>query len=96
MFREGDFVTLTPDAVSSYGFGNTVFRVTHVATRYMKSQEFFSSGQPKGYHPGFDPNSGKALFELQAIDGREFNNSVYEWELRLATDDDFRLNGIHD
>jgi hypothetical protein len=78
---------MSPDALANYGdrWQGIVFKVTHVSTAYMPSGEFFSRGQPQGYHPGFDPEGGSALYDL-AIEatGEQMDNSFYDWELESA------------
>jgi hypothetical protein len=86
-FRVGSRVVMSPDALANYGdrWQGIVFKVTHVSTAYMPSGEFFSRGQPQGYHPGFDPEGGSALYDL-AIEatGEQMDNSFYDWELESA------------
>lgn len=72
---------LTSEALENYGdkFAEKVFTVCHVATGYMKAEDFFARGRPDGFHPGFDGSSGSALYDA---DGLYF--SVYEWEMQPA------------
>ena len=86
-FRVGSRVVMTPDAIDNYGanWQGIVFKVTHVSTAYMPADEFFSKGKPEGYHPGFDPEAGSALYDI-AIEGtgEGLDNSFYDWELAPA------------
>jgi hypothetical protein len=54
--------------------------VTHVSTRYMPAKDFFASGRPEGYHPGFD-DCGAALYDLKRATGEAIECSLYDWEL---------------
>ena len=81
MFRVGSRVVMSEDALANYGrqYEGRVFRVSHVATKYMPAEEFFARGRPSGYHPGFNEGSGDALYDLDGL-----NSSLYGWELEPA------------
>lgn len=85
-FRVGDRVKMSPDALENYGedYRDYVFTVVHVATKYMPSQEFFAKGAPQGYHPGFDPEGGSAIYDLNFDNGQSLPHSLYDWELEPA------------
>jgi hypothetical protein len=57
--------------------------ITYVSTEYMPSEQFFNSGRPEGYHPGFD-DCGFALYDLELLDGTQVPCSLYDWELEAA------------
>ena len=75
----GDKVKMTADALENYGekYAGDTFTVTHVSTRYMPADEFFSKGKPAGYHPGYDESAGCALYDLRGL-----GFSLYEWEVK--------------
>lgn len=89
-FRVGSRVVMNEDALANYGerWQGIVFTVTAVSTAYMPADEFFAKGRPAGYHPGFDPEAGSALYDL-AIEGtgEHMDNSFYDWELEPALPD---------
>lgn len=74
----GDKFRLSDNAVENYGekFRGKLFTVSHVATKYMPASEFYSRGNPEGFHPGYDGDSGEPLY-----DAKELNFSVYGWEI---------------
>ena len=80
-FRVGSLVVMSDDALENYGqqHRGKVFKVESVSTKYMPSGEFFAKGKPAGYHPGFDPEAGCALYDLEG-----FGSSLYDWELEDA------------
>jgi hypothetical protein len=57
--------------------------VTHVANKYMPAKDFFASGKPEGYHPGYDEGvSPEKLYDLKRADNNEdLPMSLYDWEL---------------
>jgi len=77
-FHVGSRVRMSEDAIQNYGekYRDMSFVVTHVATKYMPAKEFFASGNPQNYHPGFDESSDCALYDLNGL-----NMSLYDWEL---------------
>lgn len=79
-FRVGSRVMMSEDALENYGerYRGKVFVVESVATKYMPAAQFFASGKPEGYHPGFD-DVGSALYDLEGL-----NMSLYDWELKPA------------
>lgn len=86
-FRVGSRVVMNEDALDNYGkrWQGIVFVVTDVSTKYMPSSEFFSRGRPTGYHPGFDPEGGSALYSLKIEATNEpLGNDLYDWELEPA------------
>jgi hypothetical protein len=80
-YRVGSDVVLSEDALENYGekYRDKVFKVKHVATKYMPAARFFAEGQPSGYHPGYDDagEPGRALYDLEGL-----NFSVYDWEVQ--------------
>lgn len=85
MFKLGDRVQMSDDALDNYGekYRGKTLIVTHVATKYMPATEFFAKGQPAGYHPGFD-DAGGALYDLRFPDDKPLPMSLYDWELKSA------------
>jgi len=86
-FRVGDRVQMSDDALANYGerWRGVALVITHVSTAYMPSSEFFSRGKPQGYHPGYDPESGSALYDFNVEStGRPGTVSLYDWELEPA------------
>jgi hypothetical protein len=77
--KTGDSITMTNNALDNYGqkYAGKLFRITHVATRYMPAKEFYDNGRPTGFHPGFDESAGYALYDLDGL-----NFSLYEWEVK--------------
>lgn len=83
----GRHVVMNEDAIANYGerWRGVVLEVTHSATRHMPAKEFYSRGEPDGYHPGFDGSSGSPLHDLRRIDtGERLDISLYDWELAAA------------
>ncbi|MFA5217119.1 hypothetical protein [Sulfuricurvum sp.] len=75
----GNTVFMNEDALENYGNGykDKPLTITHIATKYMPSKQFFAEGKPKGYHPGYDESvSPMALYDFEEL---EF--SLYEWEI---------------
>lgn len=86
MFTKGILVKLTSEAQENEcyaSFAGETLRITHVATRYMPSKDFYAKGRPEGYHPGYDP-SGGPLYDLETVNGKPVPCSLYQWELRRA------------
>jgi hypothetical protein len=85
---KGSIVRLTADAKENYSehaWINQPLRITHVATRYMPSKEFFARGKPDGYHPLYDTGvTPQPLYDLETLDGEDIPCSLYGWELRSA------------
>lgn len=77
-FAVGDRVVMGEEALANYGerYRGRVFVVESVSTKHMPSKEFFDRGKPDGYHPGFNADSGSALYDL-----RDLSFSLYDWEL---------------
>ena len=77
-YRVGSKVRMTADALDNYGqeYAGKKFTISHVATEYMPSAQFFAQGKPEGCHPGYDEASGDALYDFDEL---EF--SLYEWEV---------------
>ena len=89
MFKIGDVVEMTRDAIENYGekWAGVPLVVTHVATKYMPTKEFYARGMPQGYHPGFDESCGdEGLYDLSVVDGEELSFSLYGWELEKEDD----------
>lgn len=87
-FEKNQLVALSQEAIDDKNYADQpwygkVLRITHVATKYMPAKDFFPN-RPEGYHPGFDPSSAAALYDLETIEGEPINNSLYDWELRTA------------
>jgi hypothetical protein len=83
MIKKGDIVTITDTDNEGYEkYRGMDLRVTHVATKYMKSEEFFRRGIPDGYHPGYDPSSNSPLYDLETLSGERVPFSLYGWEVR--------------
>lgn len=80
----GRITTMTDDAIQNYGnewFG-VQLEITHTATACMPASEFFATGSPDGYHPGFDAESGRELYTLRRVDNGEYLPfSLYDWEI---------------
>lgn len=78
MLKTGDKFKLTDDAIDNYGerYRDRVFKVSHVATRYVPSNV---TPYPDGAHPGFCRESGRALYDADGL-----NFSVYDWEIKRA------------
>lgn len=84
-FKKGDVVIMTADAIDNYGseYEGVPLVVTHVATKYMPSKDFYAKGRPDGYHPGYDEGAGGGLYDLKVKStGKELGMSLYDWELR--------------
>lgn len=80
MLKIGNKVKMTKDALDNYGeeYRDKTFTIEHVSTRYMPANEFFSSGKPSGFHPGYDEAAkGRPLYDLEEL---EF--SLYWWEVK--------------
>lgn len=81
-------VKMTEDALDNYGqeYKDVIFIITSRATKYMPSQEFYSKGMPKGYHPGYDVTmAAMGLYDLKRADNNEdLNFSLYGYELEIA------------
>ena len=77
-FKVGQTVQMTPEALENYGLEHEGkrYRITSVARAYMPAAEFFASGKPAGFHPGFDESAGCALYDCEGL-----NISLYDWEL---------------
>jgi hypothetical protein len=83
-FDVGDSVRLTPEARKNYEIETGGPRtVTHVATAQMNAERFFAEGKPDGFHPGFDPASGSALYDVHNAPV-----SFYGYELEPAQNRD--------
>lgn len=77
--QKGDQFKLTDEAIENYGeqYRDQVFTVSHVADKYMPSDEFYKKGMPEGYHPGYDSGlEGENLY-----DAEELEFSVYDYEV---------------
>jgi len=72
-FRVGSRVQMSDDALENYGerYRGQVLVVTHVSTS-------------RADHPGFDSDTGSALYDLADESGKPFPNSLYDWELEPA------------
>lgn len=79
MYKKGDTVYMTDDAIANYGekWRDVALVVSHVATKYMPASEFFNKGRPDGYHPGYDGHQGEPLYDFEGVPF-----SLYEWEVR--------------
>ena len=86
-FKVGSKVMLDQAAIENEtysGYADRELTVTHVATKYMPASEFFSKGKPFGYHPGYDAESGSALYDLRDDNGADVPFSLYESEIQSA------------
>ena len=86
-FRVGDIVEMSADALDNYGekWAGVPLVVESVATDYMPASKFFTSGMPKGFHPGYDETAaGEGLYDLSVVDGEGLPFSLYDWELEAA------------
>lgn len=85
-FKKGDYVRIAPDNDNENyeRIRGLELVITHVATKYMPSEEFYGKGRPNGYHPGFDKGSDSALYDVETEGGVELPFSLYEWELKKA------------
>ena len=74
----GDQIALNNNALENYGlkYSGKAFTITHVSTKYMPAKEFYATGKPNGFHPGYDESTNCALYDC---DGLGF--SLYEWEV---------------
>lgn len=80
MFHVGEKVKMSKDALDNYGneFSSVILTIKSAANKYMPAKQFFDSGMPDGYHPGYDESmKGICLYDFE-----EINFSLYEWELR--------------
>lgn len=86
-YRVGDEVYMTSDAVENYGdrFDGVKLIITHVSNKYMPAKEFFTSGKPEGYHPGYDEGmEGMGLYDLKIKStGEHLGMSLYDYELTI-------------
>jgi hypothetical protein len=83
MFKVGDRVMMTEEALDNYGdeYRDVPLTIASVATHYMPAKKFFAQGMPSGFHPGYEEAAGgRPLYDLEEI---EF--SLYYWELEEAT-----------
>lgn len=79
-YKIGTKVTMTDGALENYGeeYRGKVLVISHVATKYMPSEEFFAKGMPDGYHCGYDESAnGKPLYDFE-----DFESSLYWWEVK--------------
>jgi hypothetical protein len=87
-FRKGNIVVMTEEALDNYGekFRDVELLVTACSNKYMPSKEFFASGKPEGYHPGYDEGvSPMGLYDLKIKEtGEELPFSLYDWELKTV------------
>ena len=92
-YRKGNIVFLNKDSCE-YGYGIEYFgiplKITGVANKYMPAREFFASGKPDGYHPGYDDGGGKNmadrawLYDVQNnITKQDLQFSLYDFELQV-------------
>ena len=81
-YRKGNKVKLTPDAIDNYGseYRDRIFTISSASNKYMPAKDFFASGRPAGYHPGYD--EGVSPMGLYDLIGLEF--SLYDWEIMPA------------
>jgi len=82
--RKNELVYMTKDALENYGkeYAGIPFVITHKATKYMSSTEFYKAGMPDGHHPGYDEGCGSTLYDLKYKEtGEELTFSLYGWEL---------------
>ena len=80
-------VVMTKNAIDRYGEGWRGVRmlVTHTATKYMPASEFYTRGEPNGYHPGYDSGVGGKLYDLRRVDnGKAVPFSLYDYEVRAV------------
>lgn len=86
-FKVGQTVKMTEDALDNYGekYRNIALVITHKATKYMPSKEFFANGEPSGFHPGYDESmQGMGLYDLKNKEtGEALGMSLYDWELEI-------------
>ena len=79
---------MTADALENYGneYKNVILVATHKANKYMESSEFFATGKPSGYHPGYDKTmNGMPLYDLKRTDTDEdLPFSLYAYELETV------------
>lgn len=83
-FTVGQKVLMSQEALDNYGqeFEGIVLIITSKSTAYMPAKEFYSSGMPKGFHPGYDEGVGGGLYDLKrADDSLALDFSLYDWEL---------------
>jgi len=79
-FRKGQKVIMTENALENYGerYRDVIFKIESCAHSYMPAKEFYESGMPEGYHPGYDDSiKGQGLYDLV-----NFNFSLYDYELK--------------
>jgi len=74
----GAKIRLTEESLVPYGekWRARELTVSAIATRYMPAKEFFATGKPAGFHPGYDESAGCALYDLKGL-----SFSLYEWEI---------------
>ncbi len=78
-FKVGDKVKCGSAALENEcyrKFWNDILTIEAVSTAYMPAKQFFDSGKPKGFHPGYDSGTNSALYDLKGIPV-----SLYDWEL---------------
>ncbi len=81
-FKIDDKVQMTKDALTNYGqkYKNKVLTITRAAHSYMPPNEFYSTGMPARYHPGYDNSlKGEGLYDFKGL-----NFSLYGYELKSA------------
>jgi hypothetical protein len=83
--KVGDIVTMTGEALDNYGdeWCDVELEITHKSTRYMPASEFYTNGEPEGFHPGYDGAIGEPLFDLRVVGtGEPLSFSLYQWEVK--------------
>ncbi len=94
MFRgnAGAIVTMTSEALKAYGweYRSHLWKVTHVANKFMPFKEFMSKGKPQGYHPNYELWGSVGplrpyLYDLEDLyTGERLSFSLYDFEVVQA------------